>query len=300
FTLRPVKVEDIFTKFGFLTPEPKNQDKNVFVPAEVNQTFETIKSGFPSDNLVACVSKEEVWITGKDKIMKRFDSQNTLLETVDTLTGNWPCDVCLTKHGDLLYSDWNDRSVNLVNGGQIKRTVALDGWKPSGICPSCVGELLVCMQSHNVHESKVVRFSKSVVIQEIQYGSNGKPLYSSGGYTMFIAENRNLDVCVSDFRARQVIVVSQWGKLRFKYDGKISSERAFSPYAIDTDKMSRIFIVDSGSRCIHVIDADGHFLAFIPACGNIEPLGLSMKDGVMFVGSGNSDIVNCMKYNNYI
>lgn len=296
--------EDVFIKFGVLATGSQKtyqilsrvQDRMAPLTIDKHPSYEVIRSDFRCDNLVACVSKDDVWVTGKDKTMKHFNSHGVLLEKVDTLTGNWPSDVCVTEQGDLLYSDWNDNSVNLVNGGKVKKLLTLERWKPSGICVSSNGELLVCMQSLDEYESKVVRVSKSTVVQEVQYDNNDE-LYSGGGCTMFIAENKNFDICVSDFKARHVVVVNQRGKLRFKYNGRMYTDGGkFSPYAIDTDEMARIFVVDSGNRSIHVTDVDGHFLSYITECGSSEHMGLSIKDGAVFVGSGNSDTVTCFRY----
>lgn len=118
----------------------------------------------------------------------------------------------MTRIEDLVYTDKHDNTVNIVMDTYTQSVVRLQGWTPLGVCSTFSGDLLVAME--NGVYSKVVRYSccGSSEIQSIQYDDNGQPLYSVGNIK-YITENRNLDICVSDNRARAVVAVNRVGKL---------------------------------------------------------------------------------------
>lgn len=71
-------------------------------------------------------------------------------------------------------------------------------------------------------ETKVVRYCGFIKKHTIQYNERGQPLYSSNccfNYKKNIIENRKKDICVTDSRARAVVVVIYAEKLGFSYTG---------------------------------------------------------------------------------
>ncbi|XP_048748908.2 E3 ubiquitin-protein ligase Midline-1-like [Ostrea edulis] len=238
-----------------------------------------IDTGYNNLYSVSCLSEDQVWTLGANKTMKLLNLQSKLLTSIQTKSGNAPRDVAVTRDGDLVYTDTVDKTINLVKNKQIHTVITLQKgwipfrqvWKPCYVCCTACNDLLVTMVSDDDKQSKVVRYSGSTETQSIQFDDEGRPLYSSVGY---ISENRNLDICVADNKARAVVVVNQSGKLRFRYTGHPSNtKQSFDPHGINTDSQSHILTADCPNNRIHILDQDGQFLRYIH-CDLEFPWGL--------------------------
>lgn len=180
--------------------------------------------------------------------------------------------------GELVYNDLINGTLNIVKKKKVKTVIRPHGWKPFYVCIAFSGDFLVVMISDDKKETKVVRYSGSTEKQTIQHGDKGQPLYSSEPYPKYISENKNLDICVADNKARSVVVVNQAGILRFIYTSSptTSTKKLFKPTGITTDSFSRILTSDGNNNCIHILDKDGRFLRFIDNCYLVSPSCLCM------------------------
>ena len=281
-TFQPVKInrEQILKLFGSLTPlSIETEEQGYTVPSQgsesspagrsllhVPKLITELETGYGSLNAVTCLTDEKIWTRGGDKMLKLYNLRGKLLKSVQTKSGNVPEDVASTQSGDLVYSDYHERSINLVSGTKIQTLITLRGWKPLGLCVTYFGNLLLIITADDGKQTKVVCHSHSMEQQSIQWDDQGKKLYTSEG-SKYLDENRNFDICVADCHAGAVVVVSAAGILRFRYTGPPSANRgSFRPFGITTDSQANILTSDCNNSSIHVIDKDGNFLRFFDSC----------------------------------
>lgn len=78
------------------------------------------------------------------------------MKSFQTKTGNNPFDIAVTKSGDLVYTDLQNLSVNIVKNTEIYEVVILKEWTPFYVCCSSSGDILVVMDNLKGNDSKVV------------------------------------------------------------------------------------------------------------------------------------------------
>lgn len=240
---------------------------------------------------------DRVWIYGTDEILREVDITGTVQNCITAISKNSQKDIAKNKMGEIVYSHLFDECVNIVREGKISKLLDLSGWIPFGVTFNADDDLMVCMRREDYQESKVGIFSQGKLKKEIQFDETGKPLFSASRNNMYIKENANRDICVSDWNACAVIVLKSSGELRFRYTGNLSrSFKQFYPHGIVTDNYCRILVVDRKNDCLHVIDRNGKFLTYI-TCSLQDPYVLSIDpDENVWVGEYDTGCVKVIRY----
>eukprot|EP00105_Crassostrea_gigas_P002563 XP_011415132.1 PREDICTED: uncharacterized protein LOC105319327 [Crassostrea gigas] len=255
-----------------------------------------IDTGFPANKRyesrlydMAVTDDNKVWMGGASYGLKLFDLQGNLHHTVRiTVEGMYLC----MYNKQVVYSDQRNKAVRMISDTDTVVTMFTTGdWNPFGVTSAASGDLRVCLQKDD--QSKVVRYSSAgIVLQEIQYDSQGQPLYKNATY---ITENVNGDIIVTDLEKKAVIAVDSLGIFRYSYSGKNSDFKALS---VAIDSVDNVVITDRPGNKIHMLDKDGQFLRYIIPEGGIDyPRGVCiLGDGEMMVGEVLTGMAKRIKY----
>ncbi|XP_062607421.1 uncharacterized protein LOC134269229 [Saccostrea cucullata] len=191
---------------------------------------------------------------------------------------------------DLIYIDKYD-NINKLSKDYRKKSILIKKttpWEPRCIyCSPSNGDLLVGMYKYtDTDEGKVVRYnSTGKHIQKIKYKISDQipnlitkvhnrthlNLYSK---PIYITENRNGDVIVSDILRSALVVTEHGGRYRFSYKGPPSKSR-LEPLGICTDALLNILVCDANNHTVQMIDKDGNFLSLL----------LTQDQGIYYPGS---------------
>ena len=188
----------------------------------------------------------------------------------------------MTTASELMYSDFISRTVSMVTDGGRSGDILVHVY--NGIVPR--------------RKNKIIRYQGKNMKQEISNDGQGFPIFMDGHCSLYMSENNNGDVCVSDLNADTVVVVDKTGRVQFRYDGKPARrEKSFIPAGIVTNVLSQIIVADLKNNCLHILDQNGQFLKCVDDCGLRDPDGLSVdSEGRLWVGSYDSGEIKVIKY----
>ena len=257
---------------------------------------------------ISCVTPNRVWVsdwnnvslidTSTGKTIYRLNNSAVLESGIHTVNSD----------SELIYID------NLYNickvAADMKTTTLLKGesdpeWTPLCVyCSPSSGDLLVGMNRFDTLTDmvigKVMRYNEASTIPQ-----NNTPdkLYQ---HPLFITENNNGDVVVSDSQRRAVVVTLRKGDHRFSYKGPLPSGPQLEPSGVCTDVMSNILVCDARTVTVQMLSRDGDFLKYFltkespgidysPYC-----LSYDFYTHSLWVGSGTWTSVNKMFLYRYI
>lgn len=113
---------------------------------------------------VVCLGKDMVFTTGDNCTIEGIqltEKGGCCKMHSRTLSGNKPWDIALNRKGQLVYTDRDGQTINLLNNKKTQVLMTFRDWKPLNVCCTFYGDLLVIMISYDQKRSRVVRYSKT-------------------------------------------------------------------------------------------------------------------------------------------
>ncbi|XP_062612570.1 uncharacterized protein LOC134274312 [Saccostrea cucullata] len=245
-----------------------------------------IPSGIKPLGPILCTRTNEAWACGKDKFIRRFDLRGSLKDKVATDCKSNPTDISMTRQGELIYSDYDSRTVNMFRQRRIETLITLPrGWHPCLLFLTRSEDVLVSMHTADRSHYKIVRYHGQRAIQKIEKDNLGQYIFKGGKVGVCVVENNNGDICASDLNANTVIVMNRRGRVRFRYDGTPARRiRQFKPAHIAVDSLSQIIINDFNNGCLQILNLNGQFLRCIADFGLQYPVRLNVdREGRLWI-----------------
>ncbi|XP_052692147.1 uncharacterized protein LOC128170416 [Crassostrea angulata] len=251
---------------------------------------------------VSLVTLDGIWVSDH--------KSNLIFRDTTSVSTHRVWDLCRDVYGlhtvknksELIYIDRN-YNINKLSRDMKTRTTILERtdstWEPRCVYWSRItGDLLVGMYREITEctgKGKVTRYDQiGQLIQTVQHDNTGLELYSG---PLYVTENNNEDIVVSDFTA--VVVTERGGRHRFTYTGHPSGSE-LQPHGICTDALSHILLCDDTTKTVQIIDRDGQFLSYLLTESEeiIEPCGINYDVDThrLWVGSGNNNTVVIYRY----
>lgn len=237
-------------------------------------------------NHIAYVKPGRLWVSGKDTLMQ-IDLDGNNIENVDDAIC-CPGGFAVTEIGDLFYIGKDKHSIKKKSAAKTSTIVDLANYEY--ICCICIskkkGDLLVVIRDElQTIRHRVVRYDTERNIHDIVLDGIERGLYL---YPMYITENRNGDIIVSDHGKQAVVVVNSAGQDRFTIRKRNS---VLLPCGVATDDYGNIHVVEySETNYIYVFDQDG-FLSLLLDNKEDSFWGLCLDDERnLYVGNADGTI----------
>lgn len=253
-------------------PSPGFLDDNLSVNNEISVPI------VKSTHHITCTPDGHVWVSDNVGNLVLMDIRGNCLMKLVTSSGDEGYH-SVTSNGELIYADKASRSVRKITTSKEVKTILKTGmWRPTCVFSSPKNmDIFVGMVSDQ--NAKIGRFDRrGNCLLDIHTDSRGEPMLK---YPLYLTENKNADICVSDVNKHAVVVMDKFGRHRFNYKGG-GGGGGFWPHGISTDEQGHILICNSyySNPSVHMIDENGVFLFIILAQkhGLQKPRGLCVDN----------------------
>ncbi|XP_062587106.1 uncharacterized protein LOC134248719 [Saccostrea cucullata] len=219
--------------FGALSCNSVSSDEHSYNKKKIQKSSETVinfvDTGYNKLYNVACLSDEEIWTSGDDSTMKLYSiNQGSLLKSISTKSGNNTSVIGVTKAGDLVYSDFDDRTVNIVKNKETEEVIKITEletfWSGAVVVVNLAGKL---------------RFSYTGLTPTPKY----KPFSPRG-----ITTNIHNHILISDVNNDCVHIIDQDGEFISYIPCGLTK-----PWGLCTDSNDNLFVAQMEKRQVKKI-----------------------------------------------
>lgn len=193
----------------------------------------SVRSNYNTLYRLVCIESDEAWMLGNSHVITRIDINGLVKVKVNIMSLSWPDDISVTSKGELIYTDRDSKTVKIVRHGMIKTVIRPPQvWEPHSLCWTRSGNILIHMMetSHTTRNvrNRIICYQGERIVRIINKDVHGDFILSDGYFSIYMTQNGNGDICVSDVNAKIVVVVDKMESVRFRYDGKQAKKREFS------------------------------------------------------------------------
>ena len=224
------------------------------------QKYITLPSIFECGH-ISFVTPDRIWASDYHKLIFLDSATSDEQYCVKNSLGSYYEKHTINSEGELIYID-KKKTINRLSCNRKTSTVLIKYRLLSPRCVYCspsTGDLLVGVRDLKI--GKLMRYDNTGRhIKTIPQKNTPFKLYEE---PLFITENNNRDVVVSDIYRAAVVVTSRKGVHRFTYTGPPPSGSRLLPLGVCTDALSQILVCDNNTDTVQVISQDGQFLKYL-------------------------------------
>lgn len=230
---------------------------------------------------IVCEKGGTSWVCGLgSRHITQYDVTRGKTGNLISVTSQ-PSFLAINSLGHIFYSEFRDSSVKYVTHKIPELFTKTQGWQPRGINCCLNDDVLVSEFSENLQHSRIVRYDTSGrclnVFEFKEENAQHVPLFDD---VLFICENKNGDIGVTERYKSCVIAVKKNGQKRFEYSGHLrsSSYTEFEFAGIGSDSRCNFMISDPKNYTLHLVDWQGKFLFYVFPGEIIAPMALCVDE----------------------
>lgn len=280
-----VRGKRVFTQECLLQTFPKPLLKRTFEVKGINACFH-----------ISCGKQNKFYVSSQNRLILTNIEGDTLNVRDITSHGEINSSIggfgihAIDKNQDIVYIN---KEFDIVSGSHNIRLKKKIDWIPQCVhCSLTTGDILVGVWNCKANTAQVVRYYSGREMSISHY--NGQKLYSR---PLYITENKNGDIVVSDPIYGGVVVTDRGGNRSFFYTGHSTK---FCPRGICTDALSNILVCNTFEHKIEILNKEGKFLLDLltEEYGIRLPfsLGYNVCSHEFFVGSKENNVVSVFRF----